>query len=75
VRPVREALPDGISVFTAIHVEKATSICQKVVKFVGGGSPEEQAKLVTQEFGCLMDISESRNIDDQNPNPVQQSLL
>jgi hypothetical protein len=57
-KPVRQALPDSITSFIAIHVEKGHKIASQRIKCKGGENPDQQAELVSKSFSKPMEISE-----------------
>jgi hypothetical protein len=58
LREFRQALPDGVNVFIADHVEGGRHVNQHRIKCKGGESPEEQALLVSNGFTKPMKITE-----------------
>jgi hypothetical protein len=62
-KPTRQALPESIKEFVAIHMDKGKHIQQHTIKCNGGESPDAQVVLITEAFGRLMDISEWWAVD------------
>jgi hypothetical protein len=56
-KPIRQPLPDTITSFIAVHVEKGIQINQHVIKCKEGESPEDQAVLVSHALAKPMEIS------------------
>jgi hypothetical protein len=57
-KPLRQALPDGITIFIATQVEKEIRINEHRIRCRGGETPDEQIDLVSKAFTKQMEISE-----------------
>jgi hypothetical protein len=51
IRPIRQALPDGITEFVAIHKETELKIAGKTIKCGGNEIPAQQVEMIAGAYG------------------------
>jgi hypothetical protein len=70
-KPIRQALPPGITSFIATHVESGKKVGTLRIKCKGNETPDQQVELVTKAFTKPMEISEWQYEDEDHEVHLQ----